>query len=105
RYALAHESVRPGRVGLGAPHVVAIDETDDTIELTFEDVDGRHGAQLTIEHLHAVAEDLGRAQGGPGRKGDPDYIGEEPWLSHGFLAHYSGTRPGDPALLYDDVAW
>lgn len=105
REALVHASVLPARLGLGAPHVLAIDTRDEAVELTFEDVDGRHGAQLTIEDLAQAAEDLGRAQGGPGLKAGPDFIGDEPWLSRGFLAGYSGTRPTDHALLHDDAAW
>ena len=105
REALVHESVLPGRLGLGAPHVLAIDERPDGIELTFEDVEGRHGAQLDVADIAAAAEDLGRAQGGPGLAGGPDFIGDEPWLSRGFLADYSGSRPADWALLYDDAAW
>lgn len=105
REALVHESALPRRLGLGAPHVLAIDERADGIELVFEDVEGRHGAQLGVADLAAAAEDLGRAQGGPGLVGGPDFIGDEPWLSRGFVAAYSGSRPADWALLYDDGAW
>lgn len=105
REALVHESALPRRLGLGAPHVLAIDERTDGIELVFEDVEGRHGAQLGVADLAAAAEDLGRAQGGPGLVGGPDFIGDEPWLSRGFVAAYSGSRPADWALLYDDGAW
>jgi hypothetical protein len=105
REALVHESVLPARLGLGAPRVLGIDETVDAIDLSFEDVHGRHGGQLTIDDLAAAAGDLGRAQGGPGRFDGPDFIGEEPWFSHGFLARYSGSRPARHELLHDDAAW
>jgi hypothetical protein len=105
REALVHESVLPGRLGLGAPHLIAIDETADGIELVAEDVAGRHGAELSIDDIATAAGDLGRAQGGPGLVGGPDFIGDEPWFSRGFLADYSGTRLADWALLDDDRAW
>jgi Phosphotransferase enzyme family len=105
REALVHESALPGRLELAAPHVLAIEESDAGIELIMEDVEGRHGEQLDVEDVAAAAFVLGRAQGGPGLVGGLDYLGDEPWLSHNFLADYSGTRLVDWPLLYDDAAW
>jgi hypothetical protein len=105
REALVHESVLPGRLGLGAPRLLAIEETEAGIELVEEDVDGRHAGALTVEDLSVAAFDLGRAQGGPGLVGGPGFLGDEPWLSRGFLADYSGSRRADRALLADDAAW
>jgi hypothetical protein len=105
REALVHESRLPARLGLGAPDVLAIERRPDGIELVFEDVEGRHGAQLVIADIAAAAADLGRAQGGPGLVDGPGYVGDAPWLSRGFLADYSGSRPTDWALLADDAAW
>jgi hypothetical protein len=105
REALVHESVLPGRLGLAAPRVLDIEETDAGIELVSEDVAGRYGAALTVDDLAVTAGDLGRAQGGPGLAGGPDSIGDAPWLSRGFLADYSGGQPVDFGLLHDDAAW
>jgi hypothetical protein len=105
REALVHESALPGRLGLAAPHVLAIEASGDAIELVMEDVAGRHGAGLTVEDLATAALHLGRAQGGPGLVGGPDFVGDAPWLSRDFLAAYSGTRPADWRLLDDDAAW
>jgi hypothetical protein len=105
REGLVHESGLPGRLGLGAPRVLANDARQEAIELVFEDVHGRYGAELGIPDIAAAAEDLGRAQGGPGLVGGPRWIGDEPWLSRGFLAEYSATRPANRSLLHDDAAW
>jgi hypothetical protein len=105
REALVHQSALPGRLGLAAPHVLEIEDTDTGIELVMEDVAGRHGDQLDVADVAAAAFVLGRAQGGPGLVGGPDYLGDEPWLSRGFLADYSGTRLVNWPLLHDDAAW
>src|SRR3954469_18268538 len=72
REALVHRSALPARLGLSAPRVLAIDESEAGIELVMEDVEGRHGDQLDVEDVAAAAASLGRAQGGPGRVGGPD---------------------------------
>jgi hypothetical protein len=105
REALVHQSALPGRLGLAAPHVLAIEEGESGIELIMEDVEGRHGGQLDVADVAAAAFALGRAQGGPGLAGGPDYLGDEPWLSRGFLADYSGSRLVDWSRLGDDAAW
>lgn len=105
REALVHESVLPGRLGLGAPGMLAIEDTNAGIELVSEDVAGRYGGELTVQDLAVAAGDLGRAQGGPGLVGGPDFVGDAPWLSRGFLADYSGSQPVEFGLLDDDAAW
>src|SRR3954468_4427070 len=72
REALVHQSALPGRLGLAPPRLLGIEDRGDAIELVMEDVEGRHGAQLTVEDITAAAFDLGRAQGGPGLVGGPD---------------------------------
>jgi hypothetical protein len=93
-----YESGLPATLGLGAPELLEARETEDGIELRLEDVAGRHGRQLTLDDLDAAAYALGRAQGAA-------HLPEEPWLSRGFLADYSGSRLADWRLLYDDEAW
>jgi hypothetical protein len=99
REALVYESALPERLGIGAPRLLGVDESaEGDVELRLEYVEGRHGAELTVDDLEAAARVLGRAQG---RADRPD----EPWLSRGFLRDYSGSRPVDWALLEDDAAW
>jgi hypothetical protein len=99
REALVHEHGLPQRLGLAAPRLVELrEQPDGDVELVLEHVAGRTGAELTIDDLELVAVALGRAQGRPG-------LGDEPWLSRGFLRSYSTTRPVDWSLLEGDSAW
>ena len=99
REAHVYISGLPERLGLGAPRLVeACELPDGDIELVLEDVLGRHGADLTMEDIAAVAFSLGEAQGA-------DRVPPEPWFSRGFLADYSTTRPADFSLLDDDRLW
>jgi len=99
REAEVYTSGLPEQLGLGAPRLLGTSESPEgDVELWLEHVEGRHAAALTIDDLEAAAEALGRAQG----RAD---LPEREWLSRRFLRAYSGTRPADPALLYDDAAW
>lgn len=94
-----YESGLPARLGIGAPELLDVRQREDgAIELVLRHLDGRHGAQLTLEDLVATARALGRAQG---RAELPD----APWLSRGYLRTYTTTRAVDYALLDDDTAW
>jgi hypothetical protein len=98
REALVYTTGLPARLGLGAPRLLGCEETPEgDIELRLEAVEGRHGADLTVDDLAALARALGRAQAGRQPR--------EPWLSAGFLRAYSTTRPADMRLLDDDAAW
>lgn len=99
REALVYDSGLPERLGLGAPHLLDINESPEgDIELQLEHVEGRHAAELTVEDLEATALALGRAQGRP-------ELPDEQWLSRRFLRDYSTTRPAEAALIDDDTAW
>jgi hypothetical protein len=99
REALVYESALPERLGLRAPRLLDLSETPDgDLVLRLERVDGRHGAELTIDDLSATAHALGSSQG-------RSELPAEPWLSRSFLRTYSGTRAVDWALLEDDAAW
>lgn len=99
READVYASGLPERLGLGAPKLVEARELPDgDVELLFEDVAGAHGGDLTVEDIAAVAHALGEAQGAEPQP-------SEPWLSRGFLADYSTTRPADFSVLEDDSAW
>ncbi|WP_237555071.1 MULTISPECIES: aminoglycoside phosphotransferase family protein [unclassified Streptomyces] len=99
REALAYRSGLPRQLGLGAPALLDTRETGEgDIELLLEDVEGRHSSHLSAEDLAETARALGRSQG---RRDLPAY----PWLSRGFLADYSTSRPADWSLLDDDRAW
>jgi hypothetical protein len=99
REALAYESDLPGRLGLGAPRLLGIEETErGELELLLEHVDGRHGDALGDADLEAAARELGRAQG-------RDELPDEEWLSRGFLRAFGDGRPVDWGLVDDDAAW
>jgi len=99
REALVYETGLPARLGLAAPGLLGLHETEGgDVELRLEDVAGRHGAALTIADLAAAAHALGRAQGQAAQPA-------EPWLSRGFLRAYSGSRSVRWELLDDDAAW
>lgn len=99
READVYVSGLPERLGLGAPKLAELRELPDgDLELVLEDVPGTHGGDLTLEDIAAVAFAAGRAQGAEPQP-------SEPWLSRGFLADYSTTRPADFSLLEDERAW
>jgi hypothetical protein len=88
--------------GVGAPALVAADETHDgAVVLWLEDVRGRTGPDLEVDDLVALAHALGRAQGRLCTAGGWD----RPWLSRYYLREYSASKPVDVAVLTDDRAW
>lgn len=88
--------------GIDAPELLRLDErADGTVVLWLAAVDGRTAAALTVDDIVEVAGRLGRAQGRLAAEGGWD----EPWLSRGYLATYSASKPFDPELLHDDDAW
>ena len=98
REALAYESGLPAQLGLGAPRVLGIAESDEgDIELRLEHVEGRHSDALTVEDLEVVATPRARA-------GTPRATRLR-MAQRGFLRAYGGARPVNWALLADDDAW
>ncbi len=95
REAFVYSTGLPAR---GAPRLIDIATVGDDVELLLEEVSGRHGATLTVADLEATAEVLGRSQGRA-------QLPSEPWLSHGFVAAYSGSRPVDWSLLDSAERW
>jgi hypothetical protein len=88
--------------GIEAPELLRLDERPDgTVVLWLAVVEGRTAAALTTDDVVDVAGRLGRAQGRLAAAGGWD----EPWLSRGYLAAYSASKPFDAALLQDDTAW
>ncbi len=88
--------------GIDAPALRRLDaDTGGSVVLWLEDVQGRTGNALTGGDVVDLAGRLGRAQGHAATEGGWD----QPWLSHGFLRAYSGSKPVDVDLLDDDAAW
>lgn len=114
REALVYANDLPGLFrpdGIDAPAPLLVDErSDGTTVLWLEWVEGTAGPELGVDGLAAFAEALGRAQarlaaGGPDGVSDHAAWKGTPWLSRGFLAGYSDSKPVDEALLLDDRAW
>ncbi|MBK9178774.1 MAG: aminoglycoside phosphotransferase [Acidimicrobiales bacterium] len=100
REILAYRTGLPARLGLCAPEVLdVVAGPDDSTELRLEDVEGRHGAGLTIDDVAAAAHGLGAGQG------DPRHQPDHPWLSRGFLRAYTASKPFDRSLLDRDDLW
>jgi hypothetical protein len=99
REALVYQTGLPGRLGLGAPRLLGSAESlEGDIELRLENVQGAHGAALSVADLEVTARALGRSQAAAD-------LPVEDWLSRGFLRAYSGSRLVNWALIDDHAAW
>jgi hypothetical protein len=110
REALVYANDLPGLFrpdGIDAPAPLLVDErSDGTTILWLEWVEGTSGPELGVEGLAAFAAALGRAQARLAEGGrDHAAWSGTPWLSRGFLAGYSDSKPVDEALLADGAAW
>ena len=81
------------------PELLSARESPDGFDLVLEDVDGRSGADLSLDDYVALAEAWGTVQS------RLDYLLEEPWLSRRFIRDYALSKPVNYELLTDGKAW
>jgi hypothetical protein len=92
--------------GVRGPRLLGrFERGDGAIALWLEDVDGRSGADLSLDDFAGFARRLGEAQG---RIAAAAAI-EAPWASRGFLGEYLEARPVAPGSTWrleaDDPRW
>lgn len=75
---------------------------DGSVELWLEAVDGVHGRDWTLDQTASFARALGRGQARLAA-GEPPL--DRPWLSRGYLAAYTDSKPASDAVLHDDRRW
>ena len=99
REALVYQTDLPERLGLRGPRMTGLRVTDagERMEMRIEAARGRTGAEVTLDDLVVLAEQLGRSNGAEHE--------DEVWLSRGFLADYTANRAVDWTLLESDAAW
>lgn len=109
-------------LGVRAPTLLGrIDNSDGSVTLCLEDVDGRTGAALTRDDHQRIARRLGRSQGtlrgrmkpvdtGPSHSDARPHSGDSgfwqaPWLSRSWVEKYATTRLRNDDIYRDTQAW
>ena len=81
-------------------NLLTVDEQNDKIAITLENINGKTGHQLTLSDYTKIALAWGKAQGHLFQQ-----PWQQPWLSTRFLFDYTHSKTVDYSLLDDNQAW